>query len=241
MNEDSIKLSIVIPAYNEADNAPLLIKNLSNICKKNKTIEIIIVENGSVDNTRNVLMSLKHQAELDGLKILFLDKNMGYGGGIVEGLKVANGRFLGWTHADLQTDPEDLILCLDFLHNEPKIFIKGFRKGRGALDRFFSFLMGIVESLIFNSSLKEVNAQPTIFPKSLITNFNELPKDFMIDLYIFVKAKFHNLKIKRFEVQFLDRKHGNSSWNRGLFDVLKFSVTTIKKSLKIKTDEDYKA
>ena len=241
MNTNTINLSIVIPAYNEEDNAPLLIKNLSNICKKNKQIEIIVVENGSTDNTRNVLMSLKNHAEIDGLKILFLDKNMGYGGGLSEGLKVANGRFLGWTHADLQTDPEDLILCLNFLQNESKIFIKGFRKGRGILDRFFSFLMGIVESLIFNSSLKEVNAQPTIFPKSLINNFDELPKDFMIDLYIFVKAKFHNLKIKRFEVQFPDRRHGNSSWNRGFFDVLKFSVATIRKSLKIKKDENYKA
>lgn len=235
-------LSIVIPTYNEEKNVPTIVKKFNQICINNNNIEIIIVENGSTDNTRNVLNSLEKKITNNRLRFLYLDINKGYGGGIVEGLKISKGAYIGWTHADLQTDPLDLVHCLKVLSSSKKnnIFIKGFRKGRSKIERFFSYFMGVLESLIFNSSLKEVNAQPTVFPKSLIKDFSELPEDFMIDLYIFVKAKFHKLEINRFEVKFPKRKHGESSWNKSLKDVLSFSYNTYKKSIKIKKDEDYK-
>ena len=100
--------------------------------------------------------------------------------------------------------------------------------------------MGLIESLIFQTHLSEVNAQPTIFPRKLISSYSELPNDFMIDLYIFVKAKYKRLIIRRLEVDFPDREHGVSSWNRGFIDVMKFSLNTLKKSLLIRLDGNYK-
>ena len=68
-------------------------------------------------------------------------ENKGYGNGIKQGLKIAEGKFIGYTHADLQTDPKDVIKAFDIIKlnncNE-NIFIKGNRKGRPFFDQFFT-------------------------------------------------------------------------------------------------------
>ena len=73
------------------------------------------------------------------IRFLRIEKNLGYGHGILEGLKIAEGDYIGWTHADLQTDPSDALIALNLLnHFEEKVFLKGSRMGRKIFDKFFS-------------------------------------------------------------------------------------------------------
>ena len=99
-----MKLSLVIPCYNEIDS----IEELINLCKKiiNSYTEIIIVDNGSRDGSYKKLKNLKLPKNI---KIKRVRKNIGYGNGILKGLKVCRGEIISWTHADLQTDPNDII------------------------------------------------------------------------------------------------------------------------------------
>ena len=64
---------------------------------------------------------------------------MGYGYGIVSGLKNAKGDFIGYTHADLQTDPADIIRAYKLIKEnnfDKYIYIKGDRKGKILLTNF---------------------------------------------------------------------------------------------------------
>ena len=115
-----IKYSIVIPCFNEQNNLELLLKSLTKIHNK-KSLEIIIVDNGSTDSSQELLIALKKKIKINNLKIVSLKENIGYGNGIMCGLKECRGDFLGWTHADLQTDVFDVLKGFDLIKNSPKI------------------------------------------------------------------------------------------------------------------------
>ena len=105
------RLSLVIPCFNESQNLPLLLNRCSEVIYDDQ-IEIIIVDNGSTDDTDKVLNSLSPQFPF--MKRVKVEKNEGYGHGIISGLKKASGEIVGWTHADMQTDPADALKGLEF-------------------------------------------------------------------------------------------------------------------------------
>ena len=117
-----ILLSIIIPCFNESKSLPILVKNFANKLKRND-IELIIIDNGSKDSTNKILSNLKKKYVF--LKSIKIKNNIGYGNGILQGLKKAKGEYLSWTHADLQTDPYDVILGFEKYKNKlsPNIFI----------------------------------------------------------------------------------------------------------------------
>ena len=209
-------LSIVIPCFNEEDNIPLLIDKF-NVYSSEYSFELILVDNGSNDNTWDLLNKLlpKHKF----LKILKIENNIGYGDGILKGLAIGKGNYLGWTHADLQTDINDVFNALKLIKkmNFPEnIYIKGKRKNRNIFDQFFTTGMSIIESLWLGVTLWDINGQPNVFPKNFFKLWEYPPKDFLLDLYSYSLAKKMGFSIKRIDVIFKKRKFGISSWNINL-------------------------
>lgn len=227
-----MKLSLVIPFYNEGNNVPILIKRINKYFNSDEH-EIILVDNGSTDNTRENILNLLENNKL--IKFLRIEKNKGYGNGILEGLKIAEGDYLGWTHADLQTDPKDSLIALNLIKNCPKkIFFKGKRCGRKIFDRFFTFSMSIFEYLILGKLMWDINAQPTIFSRDLYDLWKNPPLDFSLDLFAFYMAKAHKYNIKRFSVDFPERIYGTSKWNIDFKSKLKFIKRTLRFSIRLK-------
>ena len=228
-----INLSIVIPCYNEEDNIPLILKRFDEVIKR-EDIEVILVNNGSTDNSAQIINDLLPNYPF--VKTVSVKINQGYGYGILQGLKVATGKYVGWTHADMQTDPNDVIRALkiieesDFKH----IFVKGNRKKRPLFDTFFTLGMGCFETLLLGKVLWDINAQPNIFSRELIDNWQNPPYDFSLDLFALYEAKDKNFKIIRFPVFFPERIHGKSHWNTGLKAKWKFIKRTISYSLKLR-------
>ena len=73
--------------------------------------------------------------------------------------------------------------------------------------------MGVFESFLFQEIFYEINAQPNLFSRDFYLTWKNPPQDFSLDLYVYHKAKKSNLKIKRFDVFFTERKFGESKWN----------------------------
>jgi glycosyltransferase involved in cell wall biosynthesis len=222
--------SIVIPCFNEAKNIEKLVTLcLAELCGKG--IEVVIINNGSTDNTNDIL----HKMNINNsyLKIYKLNKNIGYGGGILYGLKKAKGDYIGWTHADLQTDPKDVERGFGLIDSSTT-FVKGSRQGRPFFDNVFSIGMAIFECLILRKIFWEINAQPTLFSKEFFESWDDAPKDFSLDLYAYAMAKNNKLSIKRFKVLFPDRIYGQSSWNSGFVSKLLLIKRTIKFSFSLR-------
>jgi len=191
-------------------------------------IEFIFVNNGSTDNTGGAIEY--HKKDFIGIQSLTIDNNIGYGFGILSGLNLCSGKYIGWTHADLQTDVNDILAIIPIvsaLKDTEQIFIKGKRMGRPITDKFFTVGMSIFETITFKRKLWDVNAQPTVFSRILFDSFIEPPKDFSLDLYAYVTATLSNYQVARIPVHFHARQHGKSSWNKGWTSKRKFIRRTI--------------
>ena len=230
-----INLSIVIPCFNEAKSLPKLVKDFSKKLKR-RDVELILVNNGSNDLSETILLNLKKNYNF--LRTIRLKKNNGYGNGVLQGLKKAKGQYISWTHADLQTDPYDVIIGFEKFKKElsPKIFIKGNRLGRPFKDVVFTIGMSIFETILLKNFFWDVNAQPNIFHKNFFNMLEKIPLDFSFDLFFYFNAKKKNLKILRFPVKYPRRKFGVSHWNTDFKNKMKFIKRTIKYSFQLKKE-----
>jgi glycosyltransferase involved in cell wall biosynthesis len=139
--------SIIIPCFNEAPSLPILIQQIVSLNKKD-SIEFILVDNGSIDSTEEIFNTDKSE----GIVKVRLSENAGYGGGIKAGIEIAQGEYIGWTHADLQYSLIDSLNNLDTISKDVK-FIKGKMRGRSISQNLLSANMSIFESILFESIL----------------------------------------------------------------------------------------
>ena len=222
------RLSIIIPCYNESRNLPLLVNRCKEVANKDSNIEIIIVDNGSNDDTSLVLDELT--SSLTFIKRVEIEVNQGYGHGILAGLAAATGEILSWTHADMQTDLGDVLKGLDFFNGESNsevLFVKGRRQSRPLIDVFFTVCMSIFETFLLRKFMWDINAQPTMFHRKFFLTWNMPPKDFSLDLYAYYMAKKSRLVVKRFPVVFAERAHGVSNWNVSFISKYHFIKRTL--------------
>lgn len=225
-------LSLIIPCYNEAKNLPLLIERCRALCSHGD-IEVILVDNGSKDNTPQVLAELLSQDT--ACRSVRVEINQGYGYGILAGLKSAQGNILAWTHADLQTDPFDLIEGKRlFEAHGTKTFVKGQRYGRPWSDTVFTMGMSFFEMLLLRKFFWDINAQPNIFSKDFFESWTNPPHDFSLDLFVYFEAKRQHLRVVRYPVLFGKRAHGVSHWNIDWKSKIKFIKRTMEFSFTLK-------
>ena len=227
-----MKFSLIIPCYNEAANLPLLLERCRALSAK-PGVEIILVDNGSTDNSSDVLSNLL--PKFSGCRSIRVEKNRGYGFGIISGLKAAESEILGWTHADMQTDPQDVLHGLELFDQKGlDIFVKGKRYGRPLADVVFTLGMSVFETLLLRKPLSDINAQPTMFSRHFFETWLTAPDDFELDLYAYYEAQIQGLKVHRFPVRFGERAHGVSHWNVNWTSKWKFIRRTIGFSFQLK-------
>jgi polyisoprenyl-phosphate glycosyltransferase len=227
-------LSIIVPCYNEEKNIPLILEKFKTVVNR-PDIEVVLVDNGSKDGSAKTLQQLLPNYPF--ARSVKVEINQGYGFGILTGLKAAKGNFIGWTHADMQTDPGDVIKAFNIIAAEgypPTMYVKGERQGRSIFDNIFTYGMSFYESIYLGQKLWDINAQPNIFHKSFFAKWDNPPHDFSLDLYALYMAQKLKLRVERFPVIFPRRVHGASSWNTGFAAKWKFIKRTVEFSGKLK-------
>ena len=217
------KFGIVIPCFNEAGNLPNLIRECDFLTKQG-SFEFVLVNNGSIDTSAEILGEVCNPK----IRVINLNQNVGYGGGILTGLRELRTEYVGWIHADLQTDLRDSLTGLENLEFD---YFKGIRLGRTKAERLFSAGMGIICSILFRMSLVEINAQPTIMKKELYNSWLNPPSDFSLDLYSLLVAKKRKATIFRSKFHFSKRTSGESTWNFGFKSRLRMISRTLRYAL----------
>jgi len=232
-----IELSIVLPCYNESENLNQIFESIETILSSKDDLEIILVDNGSTDNSLEIMNGFKSAFESKRLQIVSIKKNIGYGHGIMTGLKNAKGKVLAWTHADLQTDLNDVTDAYDLFMSKGNIdqyILKGKRVNRSFLDSTFTAGMSFISSLFLRQRLSDVNAQPKMFKKDFLEFLNKAPDDFSLDLYFLYQSRKNKFKLIEYPVQFNKRKHGVSKGGGSLCGKVKLTFRTLKYILNLK-------
>ena len=200
-------VSIVVPCYNEERNLPLLVSRFEKVLQ-DVDAELILVNNGSTDNSPQVLEKIKKKHK--SVRIAVVPKNIGYGHGIMTGLKTAKGGVLAWTHADMQCDPEDVSRAYEvYKQSDEKTLVKGSRQGRFSL---LTKSFHVIASVLFFRRFDDINGQPKMFPRSLMDEIKKAPNGFQLDFYVQYKAVKNGYKVLNIPVKFGIRRHGQSNW-----------------------------
>ena len=114
-HSEPIKISVVVPVYNEEENLPVLIPKLAEVLKGlGPSYEMIFVDDGSSDGSRKILKEMASQYPF--LRILRLRENRGLSTALLAGMREARGEKIVTLDSDLQNDPADiprLLECLD--------------------------------------------------------------------------------------------------------------------------------
>jgi len=230
-----MKFSMIIPCFNELQSLSNLLKMLLPL-QVEYDLEYIFVENGSSDQSEDYFKK-NIENKFANVKVAYINKNIGYGFGLQQGLKSAQGEYIGWIHADSQIMVNELKKFFDAVLNsddKKEVFLKGKRHKRSLSALFFTVGQGFFSSMLFGKWLFDLGATPVIFSESLIANIEKLPNDFSIDIFVHVEAIKKGFEIERINVDFNERQEGTSSWDTGIISKLRQSKKVIESSFKIR-------
>ncbi len=208
--EEKISYSVVIPAFNEEFNLEPLINETIFILKKiGKKFEIIIVDDGSIDNTLGVLKKLT--VIYRELVIISFRKNIGQTAAISAGIESAKGEIIITLDADLQNDPRDIPKLIDKLEEGYDV-VSGWRLNRK--DHYFtsvipSKIANWIISIIVGLPLHDYGCTLKAYRKEIFNNiqlYGEMHR--FIPLY----ASWQGGKVSELPVNHRPRIHGKSKY-----------------------------
>jgi dolichol-phosphate mannosyltransferase len=207
-----MKLSLVIPTYNEKENIQKLIKKIQEEFKENKINgEIIIVDDNSPDSTGKIVEDLKKKQK--NLKVIHRSGKLGLSSAVLEGWKIADGEILGVMDADLSHPPEKIKELFGAIEIGEADFTIGSRYIKGGKIEGWNLkrkLMSKTSTLLSRvyTKVKDPMTGYFMIKKEVIKNVDLNPKGFKILLEIIIKGKYQN--IKEIPIIFINRIEGKS-------------------------------
>jgi glycosyltransferase involved in cell wall biosynthesis len=161
-NGEQKHISIIVPAYNEADAVSDLHQEILEVCRGlNQSFEIIFINDGSTDPTLEKLKRLKP------IKIIDFRKNFGQTAALDAGIKVAQGKYIVTLDGDGQNDPHDIPKLLTVLNDGGYDVVSGWRKNRkdktGKI--LFSFVAAKLRLLLINDGIHDSGCTLKVYKK----------------------------------------------------------------------------
>ena len=196
-------ISIIVPAYNEGKRIESTLNSLFLVFPEE---EIIVVSNGSFDNTIEILK--RWNEKHSNFKYLEFSEKLGKGGAIIEGLKISKGNLIGFIDADDAFD-------LDYLKNsvyqlsEYDSIIASKWKNRNIFEVNEPFIRKILSRgwnllvrILLGLNFKDTQAGAKFFTIEVKNKikYNFISKGFAFDIELLYKIKRNNFKIKEIYV-----------------------------------------
>ena len=203
--------SLVIPLKNEAESLLPLYKELKNaISSLKKEYEIIFVDDGSTDNSYEVLKSLENKDR--NIKVIKLRANFGKSYALDKGLEASIGEIIITLDADLQDDPAEIPKLISKL-NEGFDFVNGWRKKRqdNITKKISSNLFNLGTSFIAGIRLHDFNCGLKAFTKEVA---KELHLRGELHRFIPVLAAKNKFRVTEVAVNHRPRKYGESKFGK---------------------------
>jgi len=182
------EISVVLPAYNEEENIEKQISDIYNYLKKKfSSYEIIIVNNGSRDKTKQIIQKL--QKSIKSIMLINLPVNNGYGAGLRAGFKDAKKELVFYTDSDNQFDIKELDLLLPLIKKYD--IVCGYRKKRQdpQMRIFIATVYNILINLLFHIGVRDIDCSFKLYKKKVFDSMQLKSNTGLIDAEILIKAK----------------------------------------------------
>lgn len=222
------KLSIIIPVYNEERTIRELLTRVENARVPGWLKEIIVVDDGSTDNTKTILKSWRNKA-----RIIFKEKNEGKGSAVTAGLKHATGDMVLLQDADLEYSPDDYMTLLKPFENEHVNVVYGSRFLGPHLSTMYLYAQGnkfvtLVTNLLFNTNITDMETGYKVFRQKVLKEITIHAKRFDMEPEITVKVLKKGYQIYEVPITYFGRKFSEGkklTWRDGivaLWTLIKF-------------------
>jgi glycosyltransferase involved in cell wall biosynthesis len=165
-----MKLSVVIPVYNEVDNIREILKRVR---ATRAASEIIVVDDGSIDGSRDVLASLRR---VSGFKVILHDRNHGKGAAVRTGIRAAAGDVILIQDADLEYNPRDYsVLLQPFVDGEADVvygsrFLGGPRRAVMFWHMIANQLLTLMTNVLYNTILTDMETGYKVFRREVVAD-----------------------------------------------------------------------
>ena len=176
MENHSLLISILVSVYNEEKTILDVLKRLSDIKKFGHSIEVIVINDGSSDNSEKIINENKHLID----KLISNETNRGKGYSIKKGLESSNGKYIIFQDADLEYDPNDFLKFFKLIEKfNPDLIIgsrlnySDYTRSYNILNKFGNKLITFLFNIIYNTTFTDIYSCYACFKKDLL-NINSL-------------------------------------------------------------------
>lgn len=219
-----MKVSIVIPVYNEADSIEKVIDAVMSV-NINLEKEIVVVDDGSRDATWQKLSAIKEKNE--NIRIFRHEKNQGKGMALKTGFKNVTGDIVMIQDADLEYDPQEYPNLLNPILNHGADVVYGSRLSGGRPVRVYMFwhkagngLLTFLTNLLYNTTITDMETGYKVFKKNVIDNINIKSRDFTVEPELTAKIfKANKYKIYEVPISYYGRSYAEGKkirWYHGI-------------------------
>jgi glycosyltransferase involved in cell wall biosynthesis len=227
-----MKLSIIIPCFNEIKTIKQILFNVNKSYTNEK--EIIIVDDGSIDGTKEFLKTIE---STEDIKIFFNEKNFGKGAALNKGFREASGEIILIQDADLEYNPEDYNnLLLPFKEvNADIVYGTRFKGGRYNRILYFknyvaNYILTFFCNMLTNLNLSDMETGYKVFKREVIKSIQIQEKSFSVEPEITIKLAKKKYKFFEVPISYNGRTHEEGKKIRAkdffyaIFCIIKYSM-----------------
>lgn len=203
-------LSLVFPAWNEAENLPALLESALAIGSQlGVSFEIVIVDDGSADASCALLDGWCRGD--DRIRTVHHAENLGYGAALRAGLKTARGEFVFFSDADLQFDLAEIRRLL--AHAGEYEIVAGYRAPRRDpwLRRAIAAVWGAVVRALFDLPVRDIDCAFKVFHRSVLEAIPIRSVGAFVNTEILVRARAAGFRIQQVPVSHRRRRSGRQT------------------------------
>ncbi len=219
-------ITIIVPVLNEAENIPLLLKEISEAAKTAPISEILYIDDGSTDKSFEILQSEKKI--YNALRVIRHDKRSGQSAALWTGIKASGNDLIVTLDGDGQNDPADIVMLYDLYkkyHKEfPKMMVAGERKKRNDvwIKRVSSRLANRIRATLLKDNTRDTGCSLKLFRRK---DYLALP--YFDHMHRFLPALMlrDNVRVMHVSVSHRPRTKGISKY--GTFDRLAVGVSDL--------------
>lgn len=207
---DNIKISVILPVFNEASVLEELYRRLTNIMKGIvEPYEIIFVDDGSQDNSLNTLQSFKNRDKR--IRVIALTRNFGQHAAILAGFNSARGEIIITMDSDLQNPPEEIPKLIDTLNDGYEV-AAGWRITRedSLFRRITSFIVNKTVQWMTGAKLHDYGCMMRAYRRGVIEKLMLCQESFRSTP---VLVSWLGVSIGEVKIAHAPRKSGKSSYN----------------------------